>query len=217
MLEFGNKSGDYIFSAASIGKRDATNYTVSFLSPGTTYYFRIRAGNGCAVGPWSNEISATTKLEDKLVERLDFTSELTEFEEQSEPSKETYDLDIKVVDEQGNPLEGVKVTLFSEPKIVYTNSQGIARFEDVEKGQHKVVVEKNGLKGEQNVLLEGEVKTIKLNIEVKPVLRETEEKAEGIFLPTPLILIIIGVFLILLLSLFFILKKKRLLYLKGRH
>lgn len=36
-------------------------YVVKHLTPNTTYYFRVRACNGCATGSWSSEISATTK------------------------------------------------------------------------------------------------------------------------------------------------------------
>ena len=36
------------------------NYTVGDLAPNTTYYFKIRAGNGCMPGDWSNSLSAKT-------------------------------------------------------------------------------------------------------------------------------------------------------------
>jgi hypothetical protein len=61
-LEYGTKSGQYIWGSTNIGDRDARTYMVNFLFPNTTFYFRIRAGNGCAPGGWSNEISATTKF-----------------------------------------------------------------------------------------------------------------------------------------------------------
>jgi cobalamin biosynthesis Mg chelatase CobN len=35
---------------------------VNSLQPNTKYYFKIRSGNGCATGNWSNEISAQTKF-----------------------------------------------------------------------------------------------------------------------------------------------------------
>ena len=60
-LEFGTKSGEYIWGATTIGGKETRTYLVKSLSPNTTYYFRVRAGNECAVGGWSNEISATTK------------------------------------------------------------------------------------------------------------------------------------------------------------
>jgi hypothetical protein len=60
-LEFGLKSGKYIYGAHYIGGAETKDYLVRFLSTGTTYYFRIRGGNGCATGPWSSEIKVITK------------------------------------------------------------------------------------------------------------------------------------------------------------
>lgn len=59
-IEYGTKSGEYIYGSTYIGDKNTKSYLVEYLKPGTTYYFRIRAGNGCAVGDWSNEVSATT-------------------------------------------------------------------------------------------------------------------------------------------------------------
>lgn len=59
-LEYGIKSGQYIYGAYNIGGMGTTSYTVNLLSPGVTYYFRILAANGCATSPWSNEFVAKT-------------------------------------------------------------------------------------------------------------------------------------------------------------
>lgn len=40
-----------------VGNANTTSYTVSHLSGGATYYFRVRAGNGCTPGNYSNEMS----------------------------------------------------------------------------------------------------------------------------------------------------------------
>jgi hypothetical protein len=35
-------------------------YTINALQPNTTYYFKVRAGNGCATGNWGNTMTANT-------------------------------------------------------------------------------------------------------------------------------------------------------------
>lgn len=37
------------------------NYTVNDLNPNTTYYFKVRGGNGCAPGGWSNNKESNSK------------------------------------------------------------------------------------------------------------------------------------------------------------
>lgn len=36
------------------------DYTINELAPNTNYYFKVRAGNGCATGSWSNWLAAKT-------------------------------------------------------------------------------------------------------------------------------------------------------------
>lgn len=52
-LAFGLSSGNYIYGLPDIGNTD--NFTVSYLAPGTTYYFVVRGVNDCMPGPWSME------------------------------------------------------------------------------------------------------------------------------------------------------------------
>jgi len=59
VIEYGIKSGEYKYSVDNIDK-NATSYTLTKLNAATTYFFRIRTGNGCATGSWSNEISTKT-------------------------------------------------------------------------------------------------------------------------------------------------------------
>lgn len=40
----------------------AISYTVNSLTPKSTYYFKVRADNGCAPGPWSQVVTPLTKL-----------------------------------------------------------------------------------------------------------------------------------------------------------
>lgn len=41
-------------------KSGAIPYTINALSPGTVYYFKVRANNGCMPGAWSNTLSLRT-------------------------------------------------------------------------------------------------------------------------------------------------------------
>ncbi len=59
VLTYGNAPNTYQWGALNIGGKGTRIYLVQSLSPTTTYFFRVRAGNGCATGPWSNELSAT--------------------------------------------------------------------------------------------------------------------------------------------------------------
>lgn len=58
LIAYGTSSGNYQFGNPNIGGKGTTSYSVSNLSGGTTYYFVVRAGNGCSPGPFSNELSA---------------------------------------------------------------------------------------------------------------------------------------------------------------
>ncbi|MDO8429394.1 MAG: Ig-like domain-containing protein [Candidatus Daviesbacteria bacterium] len=59
VVVYGLSSGNPQYGNANIGGKETTSYTVNNLSGGTTYYFKVRAGNGCNAGSYSNEISAT--------------------------------------------------------------------------------------------------------------------------------------------------------------
>ncbi len=59
LVAYGTKSGSLQFGNPNIGGKGTTSFVVDNLSGGQTYYFKVRAGNGCAPGDYSNEISAT--------------------------------------------------------------------------------------------------------------------------------------------------------------
>ena len=88
VLEYGTEPGVYQFSSTNIGGKGTKTYLVEYLSPGKTYYFRVRGGNGCATGSWSNEISAKTKsLAPSITEEKEEMEKLKPGEEE-EISKE---------------------------------------------------------------------------------------------------------------------------------
>lgn len=59
LIAYGTSPGVYSFGNPNIGGKGTTSYTVAGLTGGVTYYFVVRAGNGCSPGPFSNELSST--------------------------------------------------------------------------------------------------------------------------------------------------------------
>jgi len=53
---FGKVSQTFIYGSGEFGDKWTSHYTVDGLSPGQTYYLRVRAGNGCKPGAFSNEV-----------------------------------------------------------------------------------------------------------------------------------------------------------------
>lgn len=59
-LTFGTVSGQYRFGVPQFGGANTRTYLVQSLDPDTIYYFKVRSGNDCAPGEWSNEVSTQT-------------------------------------------------------------------------------------------------------------------------------------------------------------
>lgn len=58
LVAYGTESKKYIYGNPNVGGKGTTSYTINDLANGKTYYFVVRAGNGCAPGSFSNELSA---------------------------------------------------------------------------------------------------------------------------------------------------------------
>lgn len=59
LVAYGLLSNSPAYGNPNIGGKGTTAYTVNGLAAGVTYYFKIRAGNGCMPGDFSNELSVT--------------------------------------------------------------------------------------------------------------------------------------------------------------
>lgn len=57
-VAYGTTSNKYIYGADNIGGVDARSYTVKSLMPGTKYFFRLAAANGCSSSAFSDEVMA---------------------------------------------------------------------------------------------------------------------------------------------------------------
>lgn len=60
LITYGLSSGNPQYGNPNVGGKGTANYTVQNLSGGQTYYFKVRAGNGCMPGDFSNELAATS-------------------------------------------------------------------------------------------------------------------------------------------------------------
>jgi len=106
------------------------------------------------------------KLQTEIIEKEKIPAETEE--EKERIKEEGYTVKVKVVDINKNPVKGAKVTLFSEPKEALTDEEGIAAFDNVEKGEHKIVIAYKGQTGKQKVNLGGkETKEFDFTIQIK--------------------------------------------------
>lgn len=78
-----------------------------------------------------------------------------------------YAVNIKVTNKDKQPVEGAKVTIHSKVQETTIDANGVARFENVEPGDHRVLIAYQNFEGEQSLNLTGDVKEFNLNIVVE--------------------------------------------------
>lgn len=225
-LLFGTASGNYEFGADNIGGKGTGTYLVKSLRPNTTYYFKVRGGNGCAPGPWSQELAAKTKsflsltqltttdfdltpngtsVPDTLEKPVVAPSTVATGSAQTQPDEQeiptvlgSYNLKIAVKDPTNQPVAGAVVTVHSTVQESTTDENGIAYFSNVEPGEHRVIVAYDGFSGEQSVNVTGAIQEINISI--------TVEKKN--VLTSPAVLSIVGGLGLIILILVIILLRK---------
>ena len=177
LLEYGLAPYKYLWGAQDLGvnSRSQMTYLVKSLTPNTTYYFRVRGGNGCAVGTWSNELSAKTKhivtfnqlevsqLELEPVESTEQTQ--TSGDDSSTPTN--YIVTVKAIFNNNKPVAEAHVAIFPGNNEVATNQDGIAVFKEIPPGEHKVLVTYRKFQSEQTIYLTGNVKDFNLTVTVQ--------------------------------------------------
>lgn len=184
VLMYGTKSGSYQYGINSFGEigKGQQSFTIKSLQPDTKYYFKVRGGNGCAVGPWSGELAATTQPF-FVTNNLDITSTSLKastnhnnnhvtIQPSIAPKKKiennSYELNVAVIDTHNKPVAGADVTIHSKVQSAKTDKNGIAHFENIEKGTHNIFIAYNNYKGVEAINLTGDVKEFKLEVKVKP-------------------------------------------------
>jgi Fibronectin type III domain len=60
LVTFGTKPGEQLYGNPNVGPNGTNTYTVNGLPGGQRFYFKVRAGNGCMPGDYSNEVSAVS-------------------------------------------------------------------------------------------------------------------------------------------------------------
>lgn len=74
-----------------------------------------------------------------------------------------YDVNI-VVKNGGKPVAGATVELHSTPRTAMTDRDGVARFADVEGGEHDLKITYNGHTSQQKITLSGDSKQVVINV-----------------------------------------------------
>lgn len=105
------------------------------------------------------------------------------------------EVQVKVVDNNGVPVNNAKVVLYSTPRVAYTDLNGVAIFKNVELGLHKLVVELGESKIEKNLELQEPVVSIETEVvldqKVETVMEKSPDVSPCIFLPVAFLITLI--------------------------
>lgn len=147
-------------------------------------------------------------IEQKEIEEKAAEEKIAEEEEKAkkteEEKKRTVSLEVQVVDTVANPVEGARVILFSTPQERISGRDGVASFEKVERGKHRLSVVFNNRVGEKEIdLTNDKIEIFKITIEIKP---------QAWYSPLPVKLFLAGFGLVVIILLGLLIQARR----KGR-
>jgi hypothetical protein len=173
------------------GDDDTTTYTIEDLNPDTKYYIKIRAVNGCNKGNWSETVTARTlpvnttiktDVTDIKTTPRDYQPVNQNTETESPPSESssppnnivadenlTYDLLVKVVDQNNEPISNAQVIIKKGNLTEFTNNEGTSIFRDLKEEQYEINVISNEQTGYAVINIDDpRVKEYEVNIRISP-------------------------------------------------
>lgn len=160
----------------------ASGFLNAALSGGTSYIYKVKAENGDNIATAFSETASASTLT-SLLATTNETSGVenqiaTPFASQGNNSsiqnqsvtdhQNGYKLVIKVVDTNGNPVAGAKVTIHSVAQEATSDENGIVEFKNVEPGDHKIVIAYNNYVAQQTINLSGDTKNINITMTLQP-------------------------------------------------
>lgn len=128
-----------VASSSKLIKSHSVKLDKRLLTPGATYHFQVKSAD-------KSGNKATSKDKSFIV-----------------PG---YSVEIKVTDEEGNPIEGAKVTLVSVGETT-TDDSGVAKFENTPAGEHAVIIEYGGKTLSQVVNVEDKDKPQSFEVQIE--------------------------------------------------
>lgn len=129
-VDYGLEAGLYIFNETGnvLVKDHTIKLTGSQMIPGMVYHFQVKS---------KNEAGNLSLGEDRIFQLLG------------------YKIVVVVVDEQGNPVPGIEVILYSNPQKGITDGQGKVVFNNVSPGKHLAVARLDGVEKSQEIEVKG--------------------------------------------------------------
>ncbi len=196
-------------SAVNSAFTNTNSFTHSSPLSAGIWYLRVRAFD--ALG----NISSWSSTGEVAIGSLPAQEEKPPGKEEKEEEKEIivpdfFDIIIHVVDKEGNPVEGARVELYSEPKVAYTDFLGEVYFSEVEKGAHRILVFFRDQRGETTIHAgprPGEVYAASEGPEVITI--QLEPFKPDLVINPKLIAVICASYLLGVLTMLFVFKKGR--------